>query len=214
MPSVSYAITVSPLNTIFQGDDTFTASLTRNSTPPNGAYPVSAVITFSKIHVWSTRYPYIKFGDYFTTDGLGSVSGSSLTVDCTSLDPSLLSVSSATITATVKGVGNNINAFDFDDDEVTLVVEYKESNSSSSATASSSSVSAGGNSTVTFSNSNLSSVYHTVTWSIGDYSYSKTTGYGASSTSYTIPNEWMRAIPNSTSGLGNIVVSTYSSDGF
>lgn len=53
-----------------------------------------------------------------------------------------------------------------------------------------------------------SSFTHTVVFSFG--SYSKTTEGVGTSTSYTIPQSWLNAIPNATSGTGKVTVTTYS----
>lgn len=212
MASITYSIKVSPIDTIFQGGDEFTASLTRDGTPPSGAYPVSAVVKFTKIKVHSSKKPYIQFGDYFTTEGLPSASGEFLQVSCTSLSSEILDVSSATITATVKGIGST-NGFDFDSSSVTLVVEYAVSSSTSGFSLASSSVAAGNSLSVSFSNQNISNVYHVVKWAFGSYSYQTQTSYGSTSASHTIPMDWVNAIPSSTSGTGTVTVGTYSSSG-
>ncbi len=49
---------------------------------------------------------------------------------------------------------------------------------------------------------------HTVKWAFGSHSKS-TTGVGTSA-SYTIPESWLDAIPNSTSGTGTVTVTTYN----
>ena len=49
---------------------------------------------------------------------------------------------------------------------------------------------------------------HTVQWKLGSHTKS-TTGVG-SSASYTIPESWLDAIPNSTSGTGTVTVTTYN----
>ena len=49
---------------------------------------------------------------------------------------------------------------------------------------------------------------HTVQWKLGSHTKS-TTGVGTS-TSYTIPESWLDAIPNSTSGTGTVTVTTYN----
>lgn len=49
---------------------------------------------------------------------------------------------------------------------------------------------------------------HTVQWKLGSHTKS-TTGVG-SSASYTIPESWLDAIPNSTSGTGTVTVITYN----
>ena len=49
---------------------------------------------------------------------------------------------------------------------------------------------------------------HTVQWKLGSHAKS-TTGVGTSA-SYTIPESWLDAIPNSTSGTGTVTVTTYN----
>ena len=187
MPSITYNITVSPVDTIFKGGAKFSATMTRSSTPPPNAKPKSAVVKFTNIRVWSNNSPYIVLEDYFTTQGLPNTSGHYLEVGCSSLSQGILGVSNVDIEATVKGVTSSVNAFDFNSSSVTLVVEYEEQGSTSGASSTSSSVVAGGTSTVSFSNSNLSNVYHVVKWSIGTHSNSVQTSYGESSASSTIP---------------------------
>ena len=51
---------------------------------------------------------------------------------------------------------------------------------------------------------------HTVQWKLGSHTKS-TTGVGTSA-SYTIPESWLDAIPNSTSGTGTVTVTTYNGD--
>lgn len=96
---------------------------------------------------------------------------------------------------------------------VAISVEYHLSYNKSTATLTSSSVEAGKTSTVSFSGDDLSNLYQVVTWSIGSYSYKLTTATGATSASYTLPLEWVKAIPSSTSGSVTVYVETYSSDG-
>ena len=72
-----------------------------------------------------------------------------------------------------------------------------------------SSVSVNGSNEVTVSISRKASSYtHTVVFSFGSYSKT-TTGVGAS-TSYAIPQSWLNAIPNATSGTAKVTVTTYS----
>lgn len=68
-----------------------------------------------------------------------------------------------------------------------------------------SSVAAGGTATVNISRAS-SSFTHEVTWSMGGYSY-KQTGIGTSA-SFSIPMNWINAIPNSTSGTATVKVQT------
>ena len=72
-----------------------------------------------------------------------------------------------------------------------------------------SSVSVNGTNAVTVNITRASSSFtHTVVFSIG--SYSKTTSSVATSTSYAIPQSWLNAIPNATSGTAKVTVTTYS----
>lgn len=80
----------------------------------------------------------------------------------------------------------------------------------SSFTLSASTVTAGSTGmTVNISRAS-SSFTHTVQWKLGSHTKS-TTGVG-SSASYTIPESWLDAIPNSTSGTGTVTVTTYNGD--
>ena len=72
-----------------------------------------------------------------------------------------------------------------------------------------SSVSVTGSNSVTVNITRASSSFtHTVVFSFG--SYSKTTTGVGTSTSYTIPQTWLNAIPNATSGTAKVTVTTYS----
>lgn len=71
------------------------------------------------------------------------------------------------------------------------------------------SVSVNGSNTVTVAIDRKSSSFtHTVVFSFG--SYSKTTTGVGTSTSYAIPQSWLNAIPNATSGTAKVTVTTYS----
>lgn len=71
------------------------------------------------------------------------------------------------------------------------------------------SVSVTGSNAVTVEISRKSiSFTHTVVFSLG--SYSKTTTGVGTSTSYAIPQSWLNAIPNATSGTAKVTVTTYS----
>lgn len=212
MASITYSLSCGVKDKQYYGGNTFSATITRNDTPPSNAIPQSAVIKFTDICVGSAREPYLEFGDYFTTDGLPQADGF-LEVGVDDLSSSILDVTSATVTVTIKGLASNLKAFDFNKTAATLVVEYTISSSTSSFSLGATSIDAGKSLSASFSNSNLSSVYHKVKWAIGSNSYEKTTSYGASSASYTIPLGWLSAIPNSLSGTGTVTVSTYSSGG-
>lgn len=79
----------------------------------------------------------------------------------------------------------------------------------SSISSVTSSVSVNGTNEVTVAISRKSSSFtHTVVFSFG--SYSKTTTGVGTSTSYAIPQSWLNAIPNATSGTAKVTVTTYS----
>lgn len=79
----------------------------------------------------------------------------------------------------------------------------------SSISSVTSSVSVTGSNAVTVNIDRKSSSFtHTVVFSFG--SYSKTTTGVGTSTSYTIPQSWLNAIPNATSGTAKVTVTTYS----
>lgn len=72
-----------------------------------------------------------------------------------------------------------------------------------------SSVSVTGSNAVTVNIARAASSFtHTVVFSFG--SYSKTTTGVGTSTTYTIPQSWLNAIPNATSGTAKVTVTTYS----
>ena len=79
----------------------------------------------------------------------------------------------------------------------------------SSISAVTASVSVNGTNTCKVDISRKSSSFtHTVVFSFG--SYSKTTTGVGTSTSYAIPQSWLNAIPNATSGTAKVTVTTYS----
>lgn len=53
-----------------------------------------------------------------------------------------------------------------------------------------------------------SSFTHKVVWSLGSYSY--TASNVGTSTSYTIPADWINAVPNSVKGTAKVTVTTYN----
>ena len=72
-----------------------------------------------------------------------------------------------------------------------------------------SSVSVTGSNAVTVSISRKASSFtHTVVFSFGSYSNTQTSV--GTSASYTIPQSWLNAIPNATSGTAKVTVTTYS----
>lgn len=71
--------------------------------------------------------------------------------------------------------------------DVEIIITYKVGGEGSDVSLSSSSVDAGKSITVTMANDNLSSVYHKLTFSLGDESKSATTSTGIGTYSFTIP---------------------------
>lgn len=209
---ISYSLNCGKKDHQYYGRDDFTATITRLETPPSNAVVKSADLRFTDICVGSTNKPYLKFGSLFTTAGLESGNGFQK-VAVTKWDSNILDVESDTVTVEIKNLADNLKAFDFDSTVATLNVYYRISSSNSNSSLSSSSVDAGETMKVTFNNTNISNVYHTVDWVIGSFSHRVTTGYGDTSASHTIPYEWLEAIPNSVSGTGTVVVKTYSSSG-
>lgn len=210
MGEITYSVSIGSTYTDLKGGATFTATITRDSTPPNDAYPVSADIRFTSLTVYSSREPYLQFGDYFTTAGQPQSTVEFVKVNIDSLSSSILDVTSKTVTVTVKGLSSTVNAMNFRSSSATLVVQYEQSYSKSTATLSPSTLDAGSSMTVNFSNNNISSMYHKVTWSFGSYSNSVTTSVGATSASYTFPLSWINAIPSAVSGTGTVTVATYA----
>lgn len=54
---------------------------------------------------------------------------------------------------------------------------------------------------------------HRVTWKFGTYSNVQTIAAGGTSASYTIPLNWLKAIPNATSGTASATLETLDSSG-
>ena len=209
MGEITYSVNIGSTYADLKGGATFTATITRDSTPPSDAYPVSADIRFTSVTVYSSREPYLEFGDYFTTAGQPQATAEFVKVNIDSISSSILNVSSASVTVTIKGLSSSLNAMNFRSSSATLVVQYEQSYSKSTATLSPTSLDAGTNMTVNFSNNNLSSLSHKVTWSFGSNSNTVTTSTGAASASYTIPLSWINAIPSAVSGTGTVTVATY-----
>lgn len=97
-----------------------------------------------------------------------------------------------------------------DDLTVTGNVTLKTIPRASSFSLSASTVTAGSTSMTVNIDRASSSFTHTVQWKLGSHTKS-TTGVGTSA-SYTVPESWLDAIPNSTSGTGTVTVTTYNGD--
>ena len=54
---------------------------------------------------------------------------------------------------------------------------------------------------------------HVVTWRFGSYSYAQSVAAGTTSASYTIPMNWLNAIPSATSGMATATLETLDASG-
>ena len=91
---------------------------------------------------------------------------------------------------------------------LTLTYEYLQSDGSLAST----SVTAGSTAklNITAYNSNYS---HKVKWTFGSYSATQTIAAGGTSASYTIPMEWLNAIPSAVSGSASATLETLDANG-
>lgn len=201
-------------------------SATIKRTSPATLSTTGVSVTSAKINMGSTSFwsgsnnnPYLDFGSIGRVsvhNGISDKSALSLTTPSSSFDlNNLLSVGTSGSSISIyayKSTSGNVVTYTSNSASFTITATCSQAYAKSTATVTSS-VAAGSASTVTFSNSNLSNVYHTVTWSFGSQSKSTTTSAGASSTSYTIPANWLTVIPSETSGTASVSVTTFASDG-
>jgi hypothetical protein len=194
-----------------------TSPATLNTT---GVTVSSATINMVGTTFWSAsgNNPYLDFGNYgriyvntSTTNKeavkMNTPSGFSLN--------SLLSVGTSNVSIGIYGYkssSGNVCTYASNSAILTITATCVQNYSKSTATVTSS-VQAGARSTVTFSNSNLSNVYHTVKWQFGASSHTVTSSVGQSSASYAIPLSWAANIPSATSGSASVVLTTYANDG-
>lgn len=114
-----------------------------------------------------------------------------------------------TVTVTTNGTGRVLRLSS--DTTITWTIEYDLLATASQATYNSPVV-AGNAVSVTLSNPDISisTLTHTLTFSMGTYSHNASLGLGVTTYQYTIPVTWINAIPNAESGLCVLSVSTYS----
>ncbi len=91
---------------------------------------------------------------------------------------------------------------------LTFAYEYLQS----SGSMASSSVAAGSAAKLNITAHN-SAYSHRVTWKFGAYSNIQTVAAGGTSASYTIPLNWLQAIPNATSGTASATLETLDTNG-
>lgn len=167
---------------------------------------------YSSSKVWRVNHFYVGSGSPYANYKEVTMTGSSQTINGSmEFESGDVSVFDGSVTLYAK-VNTSHSSTSYMG-SVTITVTYQLSYGRSTATLSPISLDAGAKMTVSFSNSNLSAVYHKVTWAFGEQTKTTTTSTGASSTSYTIPLSWVNEIPNALSGTGTVTVYTYASDG-
>lgn len=116
------------------------------------------------------------------------------------------------------GSGNHIVWIDLfngtsNDFDGSMTVKGSAAPTLSASTFTAADVNFGAVSKVSISNSNISSVKHLVSWTVGTKYATKNVAAGVSSVEYTIPTSWMSEVPNSTSGTLTVAVKTMNSSG-
>ena len=221
--TATYTVTLSASDKDHARGEYVYASIVRTSPAtlvPEGLYVQSATINMAGTTFWSgSGYnPYLDFGD------IGRVFVSTSVTDKTAIPittptdfnlDELLSVGTVLNNFYIYGYkssNGNVCTYPSNNAQFTITATVVQQYAKSSARVTSS-VEAGSASTVTFINPYLSNVYHVVDWRFGTKVKSTTTAVGASSTSYTIPLNWLTVIPSATSGTATVSVTTYSYGG-
>lgn len=219
----TYQITLSTSNKDHAKDEVVSAYIRRTSPSTlntTGVSVSSATIDMSGTTFWSAagNNPYLDFryfGRAYVPNSISNKTAISLySPSGFSLD-NLLGIGTSDTAMGIygyKSTSGNICTYASTAAVLTVTALCVQNYTKSSA-AVTQSVDAGAASTVTFSNPNLSAVYHTVTWRFGSSSKSTTTASGAGSASYTIPLSWLTNIPSATSGTATVDVTTYANDG-
>lgn len=216
MANWTYEITVSAGHYMKNGS-TVTGTIKRTS-PASvsdvGLYALTGACTVTSNAAIQTYVPdvYLTFGSYFWIGALENKSSThAITETGHNLSSSILSVgtSGQSIDVVCKHEGGSGNGC-YIKYAMTFTVTVGVTNKYSASTISCvSPVNFGSASSVSFSNSKLSSLYHKVTWTINSsYTYTLTTATGASSASYAIPSGWMASCPTATSVNCTVTVAT------
>ncbi len=171
-----------------------------------------SVTSNSRIQVYAGDV-YLKFGSYFWIGALAKNAAThSINEEGYDTSSSILSVRTGGKSITIVcnhagGTGNGCYIKDGAEFTVTVGVKAKYDTSTISC---SSPIDFGSTSSVSFSNSKISSLCHNVTWEIGgsSYKYTMTTATGATSASYQIPTEWLASCPNQTKIDCTVTVKT------
>lgn len=194
----------------------FTLKRTSPASVDTSLYKLSSTTgtfsTDSSVKTYKTGGFALNFGGYGVSSTIAkNESTHSISGSVTGISSSILSIgtSGTGISVSVKDVSTDtFNYIFFYGTKFTFTVEVTDKYSASSISASS--VNIGSNSTVSFSNPNLSDLSHSVTWAINS-SYTHTasdTAAGASSVTWQIDNSWLYAVPDSTSTTCTITVVT------
>lgn len=221
--TVTYEITLNASNKDHAKGETVSAYIRRTS--PSTLNTVGVSVSSAKINMSGTTFwsaasnnPYLDFSNYgraYVSTSVSDKTSISLTTPSGFSLDRLLSVGTSNTAIGIygyKSTSGNVCTYS-SNNAVLIITATCVQNYSKSSVSVTSSVEAGTASTVTFSNSNLASVYHKVVWSFGSNSYTATTAAGASSTSYTIPLSWLTNIPNATYGSASVSVTTYTTGG-
>nr|DAU37960.1 MAG TPA: protein of unknown function DUF859 [Caudoviricetes sp.] len=160
---------------------------------------------------WNTKcdaYIQLDGSKVMTYDGSFNIGTSWVKIGST-VSKTVTHNADGTKTISLKGFFDSLGLTSkLDDLTVSGNVTLKTIPRASSFTLSTSTVTAGSTSMTVNITRASSSFTHTVRWKLGSHTKS-TTGVG-SSASYTIPESWLDAIPNSTSGTGTVTVTTYN----
>lgn len=216
MANWTYQITVSGDH--YMKDGNVISATIRRTSPSSvsdiGLYSLTgscSVSSNSAIQVYAHDV-YLTFGSYFWIGALGyNEATHSINETGYDLSSNILSVGTSGTSTTILcdhsgGTGNGCyikNGMTF---TVTIGVNAKYDQSIISC---GSPVNFGNSSSVSFTNSKIGDLNHKVTWTINSsYTYTMTTGTGATSASYQIPTAWLASCPSSTSIECTVAVET------
>lgn len=160
---------------------------------------------------WNTKcdaYIQLDGSKIMTYDGSFNIGTSWVKIGST-VSKTVTHNADGTKTISLKGFFDSLGLTSkLDDLTVSGNVTLKTIPRASSFSLSASTVTAGSTSMTVNIDRASGSFTHTVQWKLGSHTKS-TTGVGTSA-SYTIPESWLDAIPNSTSGTGTVTVTTYN----
>ena len=201
---------------------TFSATVRRTSPATlntNGMTVTSATINMTGTTFWSAsgNNPYLNIGNFgrvYVNTGTSNKAAIPLTIPSSSFSlNNLLSVGTSASSSSIyayKSSSGNICTYPSNFASFTITAICKEGYTKSTATVTSN-VEAGDTCLVSISNSNISALHHKVTWSLGSFSHMQNYNAGVSNVGFTIPEEWLQAMPNATSAGASVKVETLDS---